>query len=75
MQVLLREYKYFRKGGERRLLLNLNLMKEGYPPINIKFSDRKRYYDCFTSYHSNGEDHQRWFLLLGNTLRKNCQSM
>ncbi|SDH78157.1 Fic family protein [Desulfosporosinus hippei] len=43
-------------GRTGRLLLNLELMKEGYPPINIKFSDRKRYYDCFTSYHINGED-------------------
>lgn len=43
-------------GRTGRLLLNLELMKEGFPPINIKFSDRKRYYDCFTSYHTSGSD-------------------
>jgi Fic family protein len=43
-------------GRTGRLLLNLELMKEGYPPINIKFGDRRRYYDCFTSYHSYGKD-------------------
>lgn len=41
-------------GRTGRLLLNLELMKEGYPPINIKFGDRKRYYDCFTDYHLKG---------------------
>lgn len=43
-------------GRTGRLLLNLELMKEGYPAINVKFADRRRYYDCFTSYHeSNGD--------------------
>ena len=26
-------------------------MKAGYPPIDIKFTDRKRYYDAFDAYH------------------------
>ncbi|WP_345787195.1 Fic family protein [Desulfitobacterium dichloroeliminans] len=43
-------------GRTGRLLLNTELMKEGYPPIDIKFSDRKRYYDCFKSYHSDGNN-------------------
>jgi len=34
-------------GRTGRLVLNLMLMKKGYPPIDIKFTDRKRYYDCF----------------------------
>lgn len=37
-------------GRTGRLLLNLELMKEGYPPINIKFGDRRRYYDVFQAY-------------------------
>lgn len=37
-------------GRTGRLILNLELMKEGYPPINIKFKDRKKYYDCFSDY-------------------------
>lgn len=43
-------------GRTGRLLLNLELIKKGYPPINIKFGDRIRYYNCFTSYHANGKD-------------------
>jgi Fic family protein len=38
-------------GRVGRLLLNFDLMKEGYPPINIKFTDRDAYYDCFKNYH------------------------
>ena len=34
------------------LIMNLELMKEGFLPINIKFTDRKEYYDCFDSYYS-----------------------
>lgn len=37
-------------GRTGRLLLNFTLMQHGYPPINIKFTDRKRYYQCFDSY-------------------------
>ncbi|MFI3229263.1 MAG: Fic family protein [Bacillota bacterium] len=35
-----------------RLLVNFELMKAGYPPINIKFADRHAYYDAFDAYHS-----------------------
>lgn len=37
-----------------RLLVNLELMKLGYPPIDIKFTDRIKYYDAFDDYHVNG---------------------
>lgn len=37
-------------GRTGRLILNLFLMQNGYPPINVKFADRKRYYDAFDSY-------------------------
>ena len=26
-------------------------MKNGYPPIDIKYADRKAYYDAFDTYH------------------------
>jgi hypothetical protein len=29
-------------------------MQRGYPPIDIKFADRRRYYDCFDSYYRDG---------------------
>lgn len=34
-------------GRTGRLILNLELVKAGMLPVNIKFSDRRRYYDCF----------------------------
>ncbi len=42
-------------GRTGRLLVNLELMKAGYPPIDIKFSDRKRYYDAFEVYNDNND--------------------
>ena len=38
-------------GRTGRLLVNLELMKAGYPPIDIKFSDRTAYYNAFDEYH------------------------
>ena len=40
-------------GRTGRLLVNLELMKAGYPPIDIKFTDRIKYYDAFEKYHGN----------------------
>ncbi len=42
-------------GRTGRLLLNFELMRNGYPPINIKFEDRERYYKAFEDYHKTGE--------------------
>ena len=39
-------------GRTGRLLINLELMKEGYPPIDIKFTDRLKYYKAFDEYHT-----------------------
>lgn len=38
-------------GRTGRLLVNLELMKAGYPPIDIKFADRIAYYSAFDEYH------------------------
>ena len=38
-------------GRTGRLLVNLELMKAGYPPIDIKFTDRAAYYNAFDAYH------------------------
>lgn len=38
-------------GRTGRLLINLELMKAGYPPIDIKFTDRMAYYNAFDLYH------------------------
>ena len=42
-------------GRTGRLLLNLELIKAGLLPVNIKFTDRLKYYDCFGKYH--GSEH------------------
>lgn len=42
-------------GRTGRLILNLELIKAGLLPVNIKFADRRRYYDAFDVYH--GEEH------------------
>lgn len=38
-------------GRTGRLLVNLELMKAGYPPIDIKYMDRLAYYNSFDEYH------------------------
>lgn len=38
-------------GRTGRLLINLELMKAGFPPIDIKFTDRIAYYNAFDEYH------------------------
>lgn len=40
-------------GRTGRLLVNLELMKAGFPPIDIKFTDRLTYYKAFDDYHVN----------------------
>lgn len=38
-------------GRTGRLIVNLELMKAGYPPIDIKFTDRVAYYNAFDAYY------------------------
>ena len=42
-------------GRTGRLLLNFELMQNGYLPINVKFTDRRKYYECFTAYHQEAD--------------------
>ena len=41
-------------GRRGRLIINLELIKAGLLPVNIKFEDRLRYYNCFDAYFENG---------------------
>lgn len=41
-------------GRTGRLLMNLQLVKEGLPAVNIKYSDRRSYYDTFDEYARTG---------------------
>lgn len=42
-------------GRTGRLILNLELIRNGYPPINVKFTDRRRYYDAFDAFYRDGD--------------------
>lgn len=42
-----------RTGG---LLLNFELLKQGYLPVDIKFTDRAKYYQSFDDYHKNQQE-------------------
>ena len=41
-------------GRTGRLIMNLQLIKDGLPAINIKFADRRKYYDAFDEYSRTG---------------------
>ena len=41
-------------GRTGRLVMNLQLIKSGLPAVNIKFADRRRYYDAFDEYVRTG---------------------
>lgn len=43
-------------GRTGRLLLNFELLKQGYLPVDIKFTDRVKYYSCFDEFHRNNQD-------------------
>ena len=42
-------------GRTGRLIMNLELIRSGYLPINVKFADRKRYYEAFDAYNRDGQ--------------------
>lgn len=60
-------------GRTGRLILNLELMKEGYPPINIKFQDRRKYYDCFSDYHLNNGDPNMLTTMVANYVEEELE--
>ena len=42
-------------GRTGRLIMNLDLIRNGYPPINVKFTDRKRYYEAFDAFYRDND--------------------
>ena len=56
-------------GRTGRLILNLMLMQAGYPPINVKYSDRRRYYEAFDSYYRDN-DKSIFIYLIGELLKE-----
>lgn len=52
-------------GRTGRLILNFTLMQNGYPSINVKFSDRRKYYECFDAYYKDGNSEPMVKLIAG----------
>lgn len=61
-------------GRTGRLLMNLQLIKAGYPPINVKFADRQRYYEAFDSYATTGSA-EAMTTLIAEYLKARMQSI
>lgn len=38
-----------------RLLLNFDLLRHGFPPVNIHYTNRKQYYDAFDAFFRDGD--------------------
>lgn len=57
-------------GRMGRLLVNMELMKAGYPPIDIKFADRLAYYEAFDAYHANHDPAAMEKLFAGYVLER-----
>lgn len=56
-------------GRTGRLLMNLELIRSGYPVIDIKFTDRRRYYDAFDTFYRDGKA-DGMVLLVGEYVNK-----
>jgi excisionase family DNA binding protein len=56
-------------GRTGRLILNLMLTQAGYPPINVKFTDSRRYYSCFDSYYRDN-DSSSMVIMVGEYLKE-----
>lgn len=61
-------------GRTGRLLMNLQLIRAGYPPINVKFSDRRRYYEAFDDYARTGSP-EAMIALIAEYLEQRLQTM
>ncbi len=61
-------------GRTGRLLMNLQLIRAGYPPINVKFADRRRYYEAFDSYARTGSP-EAMQTLIAEYLEQRLQAM
>lgn len=53
-------------GRTGRLILNLELVKVGLLPINVKFADRRKYYDCFDCYYGKKHSATEMIDLIAN---------
>jgi len=61
-------------GRTGRLLMNLQLIQAGLPAINIKFTDRRKYYDAFDEYEKNGSA-EAMTILIGEAVVSRLREM
>lgn len=52
-------------GRTGRLVMNLELMHNGYPTINVKFTDRRKYYEAFDAHYRYGDPTAMQSLIAG----------
>ena len=57
-------------GRTGRLLLNLDLIQNCYPAINVKFADRKTYYAAFDEFYKNNTAEPMTKLLTGYVIER-----
>lgn len=56
-------------GRTGRLILNLETMKNGYPPISVKFTDRQKYYESFHDFVEDS-DANKMILMVSNYIEE-----
>ncbi|MBM7624258.1 Fic family protein [Sporohalobacter salinus] len=56
-------------GRTARLLLNFELMKNGYPPVIIRNEDRVSYYESLDKAHTTG-DHEDFIKIIRKALNR-----
>lgn len=61
-------------GRTGRLLMNLQLIRAGLPPIDIKFADKRRYYEAFDTY-ARTHSTEEMTTLIANYLIERMQTM
>ena len=61
-------------GRTGRLIMNLSLMQNGYPPINVKFTDRTLYYRAFDSYYEH-DDHNPMLELVSGYVEEELKKL
>ncbi len=59
-------------GRTGRLLVNFELMKNGYPPIDVKYADTGAYYEAFEEYQSTAT-YERMALLFAGYLNEQME--
>ncbi len=61
-------------GRTGRLLMNYDLLRNGYPPIDIKFSEKRQYYFCLQAYNGTDENDMPMQYLIAECLENELQN-